>query len=147
MTGLGAEMAQRLPHELSGGQRQRIGLARALAMRPDILIADEPVSSLDVSLQAQVINLLSQLTRDLGLTLLFISHDLALVRAICSRIIVMRQGRIVEEGSCLDVLERPSHEYTRLLIAAVPKGIVGRRNTDRQSGRHVADVPSKTVAD
>jgi ABC-type glutathione transport system ATPase component len=127
LVGLGPEIGPRLPHELSGGQRQRIGLARALAMKPEVLIADEPVSALDVSLQAQVINLLSRLTRELGLTLLFISHDLALVRTLCSRIVVMRKGAIVEQGPCLDVLGRPQHLYTQALIAAVPKGLAGRR--------------------
>ncbi|WP_066474731.1 ATP-binding cassette domain-containing protein [Bosea sp. WAO] len=129
LVGLGPEIGPRLPHELSGGQRQRIGLARALAMKPEVLIADEPVSALDVSLQAQVINLLSRLTRELGLTLLFISHDLALVRTLCSRIVVMRKGAIVEQGACLDVLDRPQHPYTQTLIAAVPKGLAGRRKT------------------
>jgi ABC-type glutathione transport system ATPase component len=127
LVGLGPEIGPRLPHELSGGQRQRIGLARALAMKPEVLIADEPVSALDVSLQAQVINLLSRLTRELGLTLLFISHDLALVRTLCSRIVVMRKGAIVEQGPCLDVLGRPQHPYTQALIAAVPKCLAGRR--------------------
>ena len=127
LVGLGPEIGPRLPHELSGGQRQRIGLARALAMKPEVLIADEPVSALDVSLQAQVINLLSRLTRDLGLTLVFISHDLALVRTLCSRIVVMRKGAIVEQGPCLEILDRPQHPYTQALIAAVPKGLAGRR--------------------
>ena len=142
LVGLGPEMAPRLPHEASGGQRQRVGLARALAMQPDILIADEPVSSLDVSLQAQVINLLSRLTRELGLTLLFISHDLALVRTLCTRIVVMRKGQIVEQGPCLDVLGQPSHPYTRLLISAVPKGLAGRRNVDPPEAKRATAVIS-----
>jgi peptide/nickel transport system ATP-binding protein len=140
LVGLGPEIAPRLPHELSGGQRQRIGLARALAMRPDILIADEPVSALDVSLQAQVINLLSRLTRELGLTLLFISHDLALVRTLCSRVIVMRAGRVVEQGACLDVIDRPQHAYTQLLISAVPKGLAGRRTPLRDTAANLHDT-------
>jgi ABC-type glutathione transport system ATPase component len=144
LVGLGPEMAPRLPHEASGGQRQRVGLARALAMRPDILIADEPVSSLDVSLQAQVINLLSRLARELGLTLLFISHDLALVRTLCTRIIVMRKGQIVEQGPCLDVLDRPSHPYTQLLIAAVPKGIAGRRTPPRPDAQCAGAATTQT---
>jgi ABC-type glutathione transport system ATPase component len=126
LVGLDEHHLSRLPHELSGGQRQRVGLARALAMKPDILVADEPVSSLDVSLQAQVVNLLRDLTRDLGLTLLFISHDLALVRTLCTRVVVMKDGSIVEEGPCLDVLDTPRHAYTRLLISAVPKGFAKR---------------------
>lgn len=140
MVGLDAGMASRLPHELSGGQRQRVGIARALAMEPEILIADEPVSSLDVSLQAQMINLLSRLVKELGLTLLFISHDLALVRTLCTRIIVLQKGRVVEAGACLEVLAHPTDSYTQQLIAAVPKGLAGRRN------RSAATGPSPAVA-
>lgn len=140
IVGLGSEVAIRLPHELSGGQRQRIGLARALAMKPEILIADEPVSSLDVSLQAQMINLLSGLVQELGLTLLFISHDLALARAICTRIIVMKEGRLVEQGPCQKVLDNPTSPYTRRLISAVPKGLEGRREPGmgRRQGKAAA---------
>src|SRR5690606_31486152 len=140
IVGLGSEVATRLPHELSGGQRQRIGLARALAMKPEILIADEPVSSLDVSLQAQMINLLSGLVQELGLTLLFISHDLALARAICTRIIVMKEGRLVDQRPCQKVLDNPTSPYTRRLISAVPKGLECRREPGmgRRQGKAAA---------
>ncbi|HMH13863.1 MAG TPA: ATP-binding cassette domain-containing protein [Edaphobacter sp.] len=119
--GLDNSALERYPHEFSGGQRQRINIARALALRPEFLVLDEPVSALDVSVGAQVVNLLRDLQRQYGLTYLFISHSMPLVRYLCDRVAVMKRGRLVELGECEQVCDAPVHEYTRKLIAATPK--------------------------
>jgi len=141
--GLSPDDMSRYPHEFSGGQRQRIGIARALALEPELLVCDEPISSLDVSVQAQVVNLLSDLRRKMGLTLLFIAHDLSMIRYVSDRIAVMKSGRIVELGKADDVYFRPGHPYTRALVAARPSldRARSRRREESQpgSGAPVAD--------
>jgi ABC-type glutathione transport system ATPase component len=119
--GLDESILQRFPHEFSGGQRQRIGIARALALRPKFIVADEPVSALDVSVGAQIVNLLAQLQRDFGLTYLFISHSMPVVRYLSTRIAVMYRGKIVEVGPTEQITERPAHAYTRSLLEATPE--------------------------
>ena len=118
--GLDPDLAERYPRSLSGGQRQRIGIARALILQPEFIMCDEPVSALDVSVRAQVLNLMRRVQREQGLTYLFISHDLGVVRALCGRVVVMKQGKIVESGPADQVFRHPREDYTKLLIASRP---------------------------
>jgi oligopeptide/dipeptide ABC transporter ATP-binding protein len=133
------DAAQRYPHEFSGGQRQRVGIARALAVEPAVIVADEPVSALDVSVQAQIVNLFTELQERLGLTLVFITHDLRLVRYVSHRVAVMYLGKVVEIGETEALFAGPRHPYTRALIAAVPQVVPGRRS-EREAVR--GELPS-----
>lgn len=136
--GLPLECLERAPHELSGGQRQRVGIARAALLEPDFVLADEIVSGLDVSTQAHTLNLLKALTREMGLALAFISHDLSVIRSICDRVYVMRHGQIVEHGRCEEIFATPRDPYTQLLIDAIPLPRIDPGWLDRQPTQDVA---------
>lgn len=139
--GLNQDHANRYPHEFSGGQRQRIGIARALAVEPQFIVCDEPISALDVSIQAQIINLLEELQEERGLTYLFIAHDLSMVKYFSDRIAMMYRGRIVEMARADDLYNNPQHPYTKSLLSAIP---FPDPDTERQRERIIYDVPSQT---
>jgi peptide/nickel transport system ATP-binding protein len=132
IVGLAQRFINSYPHELDGGRRQRIGIARALAVNPKLIVCDEPVSALDVSIQAQILNLLKQLQRDLGFTYIFITHDLSVVKYFSDDIAVMYLGQMVEKASAEDLFQEPIHPYTRALLAAVPQPVVGKTRPQRQ---------------
>jgi peptide/nickel transport system ATP-binding protein len=140
--GLSREHYNRFPHEFSGGQRQRIGVARALALNPKLIVADEPVSALDVSIQAQVVNLLQKVQEEMGIAFLFIAHDLAIVRHFSQRLAVMYLGKVVEVGDRDSIYNRPRHPYTHALLSAVPEVALDDEVEDRERIRLSGDVPS-----
>lgn len=144
LVGLPASSLNRYPHEFSGGQRQRIGIARALVTRPELVIADEPVSALDVSVQAQVVNLLDDLKKRLGLTVLFIAHDLSVVKYVSDRIAVMRAGKILELAPADELFENPLHDYTRALISAIPRPDPVLEKRRVRMRYDLADEPTET---
>ena len=145
--GLPPALLRRFPHELSGGQRQRIGIARAIALGPRLVVADEITSGLDVSTQAQILTLLHELRRDLGLALIFISHDLSTVRIVCDRVLVLRQGEAVETGPCAEIFAAPKHPYTRMLLDSIPLPEVDPGWLDRTPAHRVTGAAGRLHQD